>query len=95
MDIQRAKEEIKTAVRAYLACDDTGAPLIPAIRQRPILLMGPPDYGYQAASRPVLTSPPALLYHLSCRGFYPEIHAAQPRLFENKGLTKLSVSGII
>ena len=30
MDIQRAKEEIKTAVRAYLACDDTGAPLIPA-----------------------------------------------------------------
>ena len=45
MDIQRAKEEIKTAVRAYLVCDDTGAPLIPAIRQRPILLMGPPGVG--------------------------------------------------
>ena len=32
-------------MRAYLACDDTGAPLIPAIRQRPILLMGPPGVG--------------------------------------------------
>ena len=25
MDIQRAKEEIKQTVRAYLACDDTGS----------------------------------------------------------------------
>ena len=31
MDIQRAKEEIKDTVRAYLACDDTGCPLIPPI----------------------------------------------------------------
>ena len=45
MDIQRAKEEIKQTVRAYLACDDTGAPLIPPVRQRPILLMGPPGVG--------------------------------------------------
>ena len=45
MDIQRVKEEIKTAVHAYLACDDTGAPLIPPVRQRPILLMGPPGVG--------------------------------------------------
>ena len=45
MDIQRAKEEIKDTVRAYLACDDTGCPLIPPIRQRPILLMGPPGVG--------------------------------------------------
>ena len=45
MDIQRAKEEIKQTVRAYLACDDTGAPLIPPVRQRPILLMGPPCVG--------------------------------------------------
>ena len=45
MDIQRAKEEIKQTVRAYLACDDTGSPLIPPVRQRPILLMGPPGIG--------------------------------------------------
>ena len=32
MDIQRAKEEIQHAVQAYLACDDTGRPLIPPIR---------------------------------------------------------------
>ena len=28
MDIKRAKQEIENAVRAYLATDDTGAPLI-------------------------------------------------------------------
>ena len=39
MDIQRAKEEIKRAVQAYLATDDIGRPLIPAVRQRPILLL--------------------------------------------------------
>ena len=45
MDIQRAKEEIKLAVQAYLAADDIGRPLIPPVRQRPILLMGPPGVG--------------------------------------------------
>ncbi len=45
MDIQRAKQEIKNTVRAYLAADDTGTPLIPPVRQRPILLMGPPGIG--------------------------------------------------
>ena len=45
MDIQRAKEEIKRAVQAYLATDDIGRPLIPPVRQRPILLMGPPGVG--------------------------------------------------
>ena len=45
MDIQRAKEEIKRAVQAYLAADDIGRPLIPPVRQRPILLMGPPGVG--------------------------------------------------
>ena len=45
MDIKRAKQEIEQAVKSYLAVDDTGEPLIPAIRQRPILLMGPPGVG--------------------------------------------------
>ena len=32
-------------MQAYLATDDIGRPLIPAVRQRPILLMGPPGVG--------------------------------------------------
>ena len=41
MNIKRAKEEIEHTVRAYLAKDALGEYAIPAIRQRPILLMGP------------------------------------------------------
>lgn len=48
MNIKRAKEEIKNAVRAYLATDDEGRPLIPAMHQRPILLIGPPGIGKTA-----------------------------------------------
>ena len=39
MDIKRAKQEIKDSIEAYLAKDEFGEYLIPAIRQRPILLM--------------------------------------------------------
>ena len=45
MNIKRAKDEIKRSVRAYLAKDALGEYAIPAIRQRPILLMGPPGIG--------------------------------------------------
>ena len=45
MNIKRAKNEIKNALRAYLARDEFGAYRIPPIRQRPILLMGPPGIG--------------------------------------------------
>ena len=45
MNIKRAKNEIKNALRAYLARDEFGAYFIPPIRQRPILLMGPPGIG--------------------------------------------------
>ena len=45
MNIKRAKEEIKRTVRAYLEKDELGAYRIPAIRQRPLLLMGPPGIG--------------------------------------------------
>ena len=45
MDIARARQEIEDTVRAYLAVDDAGQPLVPPIRQRPILLMGPPGVG--------------------------------------------------
>ena len=45
MDIKRAKQEIKGSIEAYLAKDEFGEYLIPAIRQRPILLMGAPGIG--------------------------------------------------
>ena len=45
MDIQRAKQEIINTVRAYLAKDARGEYVIPAVRQRPVLLMGPPGIG--------------------------------------------------
>ena len=45
MDIKRAKQEIKDAIEAYLVKDEEGNYMIPAIHQRPILLMGPPGIG--------------------------------------------------
>ena len=45
MNIKRAKEEIERTVKAYLAKDALGEYAIPAVRQRPILLMGPPGIG--------------------------------------------------
>ena len=45
MNIKQAKQEITNTLKAYLARDSLGNYLIPAVRQRPILLMGPPGIG--------------------------------------------------
>ena len=45
MNIKQAKQEIQNTLRAYLTRDDLGNYLIPAVRQRPVLLMGPPGIG--------------------------------------------------
>ncbi len=45
MNIKKAKEDIKNTVRAYLKKDNYGQYNIPSIRQRPMLLMGPPGIG--------------------------------------------------
>ena len=45
MNIKRAKEEIKNSIEAYLLKDEFGAYAIPSIRQRPVLLIGPPGVG--------------------------------------------------
>ena len=45
MNIKRAKEEIKQTIRAYLSRDNAGNYRIPSIRQRPLLLIGPPGVG--------------------------------------------------
>jgi len=45
MNIKQAKEEITNTIRAYLSRDSLGNYMIPSIRQRPVLLMGPPGVG--------------------------------------------------
>jgi len=48
MNIQQAKQEIKHTLLAYHRKDAQGHYLFPALRQRPILLMGPPGIGKTA-----------------------------------------------
>jgi DNA polymerase III delta prime subunit len=45
MNIKQAKEEIENTVRAYLKRDENGNFRIAPVRQRPMLLMGPPGVG--------------------------------------------------
>lgn len=45
MNIKEAKQEIVNTVKAYLCKNAEGEDRIPAIRQRPVLLMGPPGIG--------------------------------------------------
>lgn len=48
MNIQEAKEEIIRTVRSYTARNADGTYIIPSIRQRPMLLIGPPGIGKTA-----------------------------------------------
>lgn len=48
MNIQEAKEEIKNTLQAYLKKREDGTYAFPLLRQRPILLMGPPGIGKTA-----------------------------------------------
>lgn len=48
MNIQQAKQEIIHTLQAYLRKDPLGSYLFPTLRQRPILLMGPPGIGKTA-----------------------------------------------
>ena len=45
MNIKRSKEEIKNTAAAYLLKDEDGEYAIPSMRQRPVLLIGPPGVG--------------------------------------------------
>ena len=48
MDIQQAIGQVEGAVRAYVAKDGRGLPLIPTHMQRPVFLYGPPGVGKTA-----------------------------------------------
>ena len=45
MNIKQAKQEIFNTLKAYLTKDELGNYMIPSVRQRPVLLMGPPGIG--------------------------------------------------
>lgn len=45
MNIKRAKQEIKDTIQAYLLKDEFGEYVIPEVRQRPVLIIGPPGVG--------------------------------------------------
>ena len=45
MNIKQAKNHIKNTLKAYLTKDGLGNYLIPSVRQRPVLLIGPPGIG--------------------------------------------------
>ncbi len=48
MNIKQAKAELKNTIRAYLSTDEQGLPRIDFVKQRPVLLMGPPGIGKTA-----------------------------------------------
>ena len=48
MNIKEAKQEIKNAMTAYFTKNEFGEYVIPASRQRPVFLMGPPGIGKTA-----------------------------------------------
>lgn len=48
MHIDEAKQQVKDTIEAYLAVDGQGEPLLPAVSQRPIFLVGAPGIGKTA-----------------------------------------------
>ncbi len=48
MNIQEAREEIIRTIRSYTAKNEDGFYVIPSLRQRPLLLIGPPGIGKTA-----------------------------------------------
>ena len=51
MNIEQAKQEIINTVKIYTAKDENGVLRIPAVNQRPVLLIGPPGIGKTAVIR--------------------------------------------
>ncbi|MBE6042230.1 MAG: AAA family ATPase, partial [Clostridiales bacterium] len=48
MNIREAKNQIYTAVKAYRTRNEDGSLKIPAVRQRPVFLIGAPGIGKTA-----------------------------------------------
>ncbi|MBR1737064.1 MAG: AAA family ATPase [Firmicutes bacterium] len=53
MNIKKAKEQIKNAIKAYFMKDERGEYLLPIHKQRPVFLMGPPGIGKTAVMKQI------------------------------------------
>ena len=65
MNIKEAKQEIINTVKAYLCKNAEGEYRIPAIRQRPVLLMGPPGIGKTQIMEQIASE--SVLFHILLR----------------------------
>ena len=84
MNIKRAKQEIKDTVAAYLAKDEFGAYEIPSIRQRPMLLIGPPGTGKSMLAKRLPTILPPLTFEEAIET--TKVHSVAGVLPENVSL---------
>lgn len=67
MNIKEAKQEIINTVKAYLCKNAEGEYRIPAIRQRPVLLMGPPGIGKTQIMEQIAVNVESVLFHILLR----------------------------
>ena len=87
MNIKKAKEEIKYAIQAYLAKDEFGEYRIPAVRQRPVLLMGAPGIGKTAVMEQGVRCSTGILQHYA--PYAPVCHRAA--LYQQEGIRRKGI----
>ena len=66
MNIKEAKTEIMRTIRIYTQKDSQGHYLLPAARQRPVLLIGPPGIGKTAIMEQIASEYPPECSRASC-----------------------------
>ncbi len=93
MNIQEAKEEITHTLRAYLHKDAMGSYTFPLVRQRPILLIGPPGIGKTAVMEQIARECQVGLVSYTMTHHTRQSAIGLPKLVEkNYGGMKLTVT---
>ena len=92
MDIKRAKEEIRHTIEAYLMKNSHGEYMIPSMRQRPVLLMGPPgnrkDADHGAGGKRMRDRPCGIHDHASYKA-----ECDRPAVYIGKGVRRGEKTG--
>ncbi len=101
MNIKVAKQEISNSIKAYLTKNSKGDYIIPTIRQRPILLMGPPGIGKTAIMEQVASENNVALVSYTITHHTRESAVGMPQIVnmhynkESFPVTKYTMSEII